>query len=384
MSFFGNAKSIKTSRVQLLTRLDRLAVLIPIVVFLLSLLDPSMRMAFGVILSEDVDLLTKLPALCTLPAASLFISLPILFIYRAVSASLKKSAIQNASFQVSADLDYFRDKLSGLSPATISLLMDLQIEPNKDLAALILRFTMLGLVTTQDGEVRVVSQSHPSLSQSDRFILAAFARGGISAEDVRQWSAMAQAQAVEEGYLTRTAIGCVVGFGAGCIGFVLRFAGALAVLFLLAFVLAPLMPLAEQYALAMDGLDIPEIFQYVARTPQLGMLALGAMAVLMIFCYLIYLPLVTVFRMLSSTSQTRLFVRTQKGNIAAEQIAGMKNFLHDFSIISQAEKEHLLLWDDFLIYAVVLEENRQIVDEILRMKNMRYHTVTIRPDTHFN
>ena len=34
----------------------------------------------------------------------------------------------------------------------------------------------------------------------------------------------------------------------------------------------------------------------------------------------------------------------------------MKNFIHDYSNLSEAEKDSLVLWDDYLIYAVVLEE----------------------------
>lgn len=64
--------------------------------------------------------------------------------------------------------------------------------------------------------------------------------------------------------------------------------------------------------------------------------------------------------------------RTEAGELLTAQISGLKNFLRDYSNLSMAEKEHLLLWDDFLIYAVVLEENERIVEDIFHMKNLRY------------
>ena len=46
----------------------------------------------------------------------------------------------------------------------------------------------------------------------------------------------------------------------------------------------------------------------------------------------------------------------------------MKNFIHDYSNLSQADQEQVVLWDDYLIYAVVLEENQQIVAEIMERR----------------
>lgn len=46
----------------------------------------------------------------------------------------------------------------------------------------------------------------------------------------------------------------------------------------------------------------------------------------------------------------------------------MKNFIHDYSNLSEAEQEQVVLWDDYLIYAVVLEKNQQIVDDIIRRR----------------
>ena len=46
----------------------------------------------------------------------------------------------------------------------------------------------------------------------------------------------------------------------------------------------------------------------------------------------------------------------------------MKNFIHDYSNLSEVEKDALVLWDDYLIYAVVLEENKKIVEEIMRRR----------------
>lgn len=53
-----------------------------------------------------------------------------------------------------------------------------------------------------------------------------------------------------------------------------------------------------------------------------------------------------------------------------EQVFGIKNFIHDFSLLSEKEKEEVMLWNEFLIYAIVLEENSIIVNEISKKFQM--------------
>ena len=60
--------------------------------------------------------------------------------------------------------------------------------------------------------------------------------------------------------------------------------------------------------------------------------------------------------------------RTDYGNQMAECIYGMKNFIHDYSNLSTVDKRQVVLWEDYLVYAVVLEENKEIIDEIMQTK----------------
>ena len=85
------------------------------------------------------------------------------------------------------------------------------------------------------------------------------------------------------------------------------------------------------------------------------------------------LPIAAVLRTALSIygTGTRL-KRTQAGEILTAQIWGLKNFIRDFSNLAESEKEQLVLWDDFLIYAVVLEENERIIDDIFRLRNLKY------------
>lgn len=60
--------------------------------------------------------------------------------------------------------------------------------------------------------------------------------------------------------------------------------------------------------------------------------------------------------------------RTDYGNLMAECVYGMKKFIHDYSNLNEADRRQAVLWEDYLVYAVVLEENEEIVNEIAKAR----------------
>ena len=49
--------------------------------------------------------------------------------------------------------------------------------------------------------------------------------------------------------------------------------------------------------------------------------------------------------------------------------------MHDFSNLKEKEKESIVLWEDFLIYAVVLEENELVRKDIYHYKNVNINVI---------
>jgi uncharacterized membrane protein len=48
----------------------------------------------------------------------------------------------------------------------------------------------------------------------------------------------------------------------------------------------------------------------------------------------------------------------------------MQRYIHEFSLLSDKEKEQVKIWDDYLVYAIILEENEKIIDDIFKYKNI--------------
>ena len=49
------------------------------------------------------------------------------------------------------------------------------------------------------------------------------------------------------------------------------------------------------------------------------------------------------------------YIRTKKGEELNENLEGLKNYLKDFSTMHEKDEKSLTLWEDYLIYSVILE-----------------------------
>ena len=46
-----------------------------------------------------------------------------------------------------------------------------------------------------------------------------------------------------------------------------------------------------------------------------------------------------------------------------EKLEGLKKYLEDFSSLENKSEEELILWEDYLIYSVIFNQNEKIIKE---------------------
>ncbi len=368
-------KHIHTSKAEKWQRLDKLVKWIPLayplVMFALLLLGTSKDLfAAGVMPLDFVWLLVVYVLMNTV------ISVPLMFICRAVSKTAKKAARQNATFKVTEDFDYYRENLSDISPTTISLLVDLQIEPAKDIAATILHLTLIG-VLSPDGAI--IDRNVRGLNESDRILLDALEQDHLSKHDLNKWKNAVMSETLQSGYIERKQPKSA---GRGCLFGILQFIGLLVLIYCIG-VYSPLTGWIDSLIEQLEA--IPEVaqgnsaenLQYILIEPLFMMQVIFTIVLMgLLIMYWVALPIITIIRTITAGTHEMPYNRTPEGEVLTERIAGIKNFLRDFSNLSQAQKAQLILWDDFLVYAVVLEENRLIVNELLHMKGLTYREIT--------
>ena len=314
----------------------------------------------------------------------------ILAIYLAYRIPRKRILKHNTKYEVIENIEYFRERFDGITPSEISLLTDLEIETKKDLAASILNLYNKKLISFNNKKEIVINKdaSIDNLKESDKLLYSYLLNNNLNILSIKEWKKVSTNEAISDGYIVEKRK--KHGFFSGAILTIVKWIG---VLFLSAiiggcYLVTPvgqkLMDNMDKYEVITKDIEDQQVIidmikndkefkqlTYDIYVESIPVAIVGTFAVVALFA-LFSMPFY-----LRARAITYYFVdandkydRTSEGKVLVEQIVGMKNFIHDFSNLSQSEKEEVVLWNDFIIYAILLEENEKIINEILKIKKM--------------
>ena len=366
-------KFISTSRYQLWRRIRWGAFAIPLVIFVRNWGLIAPRFTAGIARVDDPTL-GFAAALSILVLQILIGSLFYVLVWWAVCTLLMSRARREASFVPSRDIEYYREKLRGLSAVQVSMLADLRIEPREDAAATLLAHVLDGTLAFEGDRLRVAdAEALRSLPRGDRTLIRLVLSGALGPATYPEWAALAEEEAVDDIHLRRIGqkdsianVGLsrfLRGCGVGCLVLV-----AISVVFgLFAMTVGKgLMDLMEQLG------DDYELVPYIVEQPYL---LLGLVLVVVLYVVMLvglFLPLIdVVVGLIENGDASRHLQRTALGEQEAELVYGIRNYLRDFTALSEADKGALAIWDDFLVYAVALGQNRRAVNELLGRRGLR-------------
>ena len=315
-------------------------------------------------------------ALATVAAGSIMLlavmvaSFPVFFPWWCICTMLMSRARREATFVPTRDLEYYRERLDGLSAVQVSLLADLRVEPREDATATLLSLERRGIVSMEGDQARLLDAGRlQALPSSDRLLVELATTGNLNASTYGQWAERAEEEAVDGIHLRRigrkdstATTGCnwfLRGCGTGCL-LILALCGVFSL-----FSVTIGQDLMELLDTAENDYEMVAL---MIENPLLAvqLLIMVVIAILMIVAFL--LPLVdTVRGLVENGDASRHLRRTQLGEEEAELVYGIRNYVRDFTALSDADRHALMLWDDFMVYAVALGQNPRVVADLVRM-----------------
>jgi len=256
-----------------------------------------------------------------------------------------KRVRDDSTFVSLQSIEYYRDNLGKLEPAVVSLLVDLDIYGEKDIVATLLKMKNKGAIEfDESGAIFSTGKNKGKLARTERELLYRIVAGKYSNKKLRMlWRLDCFREAERLGYIKKKVVikarEELEGLKRMAMG-VMGFLGAL------------LLWGAFLYLDVMDKIGSP-----------------SWTIVIFVWLLLIAALLFTPFYLLTRSIGYKrrgdvLWERTELGDEMAGKVAGLARYIHDFTLLSEREKEEMTLWDDYLVYAVVLEENDKIVKDI--------------------
>ena len=76
-------------------------------------------------------------------------------------------------------------------------------------------------------------------------------------------------------------------------------------------------------------------------------------------------PIISIISFIVTTIRYKMdsYFRTEKGNELNRQIEGLKLFLEDYTLLDKQDKEAIALWEEYLAYSVLFNQNKKIVEQ---------------------
>ena len=326
----------------------------------------------------------------------------LIIIYIPIRLSRRKVLKENLRYEVIDNIEYFRDKFKDISPAEISLISDLEVENKKDISATLLKLYTNGYIEFNNNEVTVINNTDTgNLKTSEKELLNCLKDGDLSLIDKENWKHICIEEAIHDNYIKSN----------NSIKKKKHFWISTVLLLISIFVIYQSVSyfihdcdiekieqiigthLDNQYnnelynnVSSMSDEELQELYKNnpqiiidiikslrnLIQIKEIKVFFIEIIGMIISINMLWIIPIYKIIRSITygSIESSNRYERTNQGKILAEQIAAMQRYIHEFSLLSDKEKEYIKLWDEFLVYAVVLEENEKIIDDIFSYKNI--------------
>lgn len=232
---------------------------------------------------------------------------------------------------------YYRDILKNYSPAELSYIDKFEILPQNDIAASLLSLELNNNIYL-DNKIQINNASIENISSNEKYILDSIEDGKITNFNETEFTTKVKEDAIRNGLLKESKIE----WG--------KFTRVLI--------------LSLSFMALMIFICITLFSDFVSNPTNIAdwKLFILMFAILLI----LYLPISIgiYFNTYIVKMKKNSYIRTKKGEELNENLEGLKNYLKDYSNIHEKDEKSLTLWEDYLIYSVIFNQNTKVIKNI--------------------
>ena len=232
---------------------------------------------------------------------------------------------------------YYRDILKNYSPAELSYIDKFEILPQNDIAASLLSLELNKNIYL-DNKIQINNTSTENISSNEKYILDSIEDGKITNLNEDEFTTKVKEDAIRNGLLKESKIE----WG--------KFTKVLI--------------LSLSFMALMIFICITLFNDFFSNPTNIAdwKLFILMLAILLV----LYLPISIgiYFNTYIIKMKKNSYIRTKKGEELNENLEGLKNYLKDFSTMHEKDEKSLTLWEDYLIYSVIFNQNTKVIKNI--------------------
>lgn len=230
---------------------------------------------------------------------------------------------------------YYREILRDYSPAELSYIDNFEILPKNDIVATLLSLELKKIISLNDsdGKIQIEHNNIGEISSNEKYILDSIEDGKINNFNETEFITRVKEDAVKNGLLKESHI-----YLLNVLKYIMLYIVTIYICAFL-FIGSAIFPNADIF------------LGFIILFILVSMFCLPTFSAIYLITYII-------------RSIMNRDVRTSKGEVINEKLEGLKNYLKDYSLIHEKNEESLNLWEDYLIYSVIFNQNTTIIKSI--------------------
>ncbi|MBO5178724.1 MAG: DUF2207 domain-containing protein [Clostridia bacterium] len=246
--------------------------------------------------------------------------------------------------------DYYRDILPNLSAGVLSYIDDFKTD-TKDVIATIMMLELKGKIKITD-KIEIINDCEDDLNKNEKYILNCMKSENKASVNISHFKSLIISDAIDnellkenkdinKSVIKKIIISIIIYFGIMSIGF--------------------------NYQNIIDALILVDngITNVLVNFLEL----FSGFVIISVFAAFFIYPPVCVSYIAKYYGMNKLnpYIRNKKAVEINKKLEGLKLYIKDFSNISDKEKEEMILWKEYMIYSVMFEQNKKIVQDILEI-----------------
>lgn len=267
----------------------------------------------------------------------------IALIIDSMSYQIRKFSLSKVDFINGKEIS--RELLKDYSVMSLAYIDNFKEDVDKYAVITLLSLELKNRIKIKDTGIEIIDNSIEELRESEQYVLLNIRNGWLEMRNPKEFTGLAKKEGIQSGLIEKNpTIGKVPTGTTGELIIKGIKKGLLYFLIIVVIIFA---------LVAIDRIDkgpFGETFSLIG--------SILILPVTMIFLYLNYVAY--------HINATKVSFRTELGEKVNVKLEGLKNYIKKYSLLKEKEKEQLKLWDEYLIYSVMFNENTKVLEDVSR------------------
>ena len=234
---------------------------------------------------------------------------------------------------------YYRDIIFKYSPAVLSYIDDFKLE-EKDIVATLMSLELKQKLSMKD-QIKIINDSEENLDENEKYIFKKLKNNTLKninmlefeekvIKDCLDYNLLEENKDIKKKIIKKVIFSVCI------------------------------------YILIVVGFfNFPTFYNNI---PNKNIAILLLPVIFILFLIMIILPFSTIVYIKSyyRMNKQNPYIRNKKARNINKKLEGLRKYVKDFSQLSESQYNEIVLWEDYLIYSVILGQNSKIVKEIMK------------------